>query len=78
MVLFTLGTGIGCGIIVGDLAIDGENGYGAECGHIVIDCSDERPDVRLRTARPSRSLCQRHGRGEARPRGPGRGTGQFA
>ena len=40
MVLFTLGTGIGCGIIVGDLAIDGENGYGAECGHIVIDCSD--------------------------------------
>ena len=40
MVLFTLGTGIGCGIIVGDLAIDGENGYGAECGHIVIDCTD--------------------------------------
>lgn len=37
MVLFTLGTGIGCGIIVGDLAIDGENGLGAECGHIVID-----------------------------------------
>ena len=40
MVLFTLGTGIGCGIIVGDLAIDGENSHGAECGHIIIDCSE--------------------------------------
>ncbi len=39
MVLFTLGTGIGCGIIVGDLAIDGENSHGGECGHIIIDCS---------------------------------------
>jgi glucokinase len=41
MVLFTLGTGIGCGIIVGDLAIDGENGLGAECGHIVIDYAED-------------------------------------
>jgi len=41
MVLFTLGTGIGCGIIVDDLAIDGENGHGAECGHIVIDYADD-------------------------------------
>jgi glucokinase len=40
MVLFTLGTGIGCGIIVGNLTIDGENSHGAECGHIVIDCSE--------------------------------------
>ncbi len=39
MVLFTLGTGIGCGIIVGDLSIDGENSHGAECGHTIIDCS---------------------------------------
>lgn len=37
MVLFTLGTGIGCGIIVGDLTIDGEHYFGAECGHIIID-----------------------------------------
>ena len=44
MVLFTLGTGIGCGIIVGDLAIDGENSHGGECGHIIIDCS---PGARL-------------------------------
>jgi glucokinase len=41
MVLFTLGTGIGCGIIVGDLLIDGENSHGAECGHIIIDYHDD-------------------------------------
>jgi glucokinase len=41
LVLFTLGTGIGCGIIVGDHSIDGENSHGAECGHIVIDMSDD-------------------------------------
>jgi glucokinase len=41
MVLFTLGTGIGCGIIIGDLLIDGENSHGAECGHIIIDSRDD-------------------------------------
>jgi len=41
LVLLTLGTGIGCGIIIGDLSIDGENSHGAECGHIIIDCSDD-------------------------------------
>lgn len=40
MVLLTLGTGIGCGIIVGDLLIEGENSHGAECGHVIIN-SDE-------------------------------------
>jgi glucokinase len=37
MVLFTLGTGIGCGIIVDDVSIDGAHSHGAECGHIIID-----------------------------------------
>jgi glucokinase len=37
MVLLTLGTGIGCGIIVGDLVIHGAHSNGAEAGHIVID-----------------------------------------
>jgi len=41
MVIFTLGTGIGCGVIIGDLSIDGEHGHGAECGHIIIDCRDD-------------------------------------
>lgn len=37
MVMLTLGTGVGCGIIIGDLIIEGENGHGTECGHILID-----------------------------------------
>jgi glucokinase len=41
LVLFTLGTGIGCGIIIGDFIIDGENSHGAECGHIVINPADD-------------------------------------
>lgn len=41
MVFLTLGTGIGCGIIVDDTVIEGVNGHGAECGHIVIDYADD-------------------------------------
>ena len=41
LVLFTLGTGIGCGIIIDDVSIDGENSHGGECGHIVINNSDD-------------------------------------
>lgn len=37
MVLFTLGTGIGGGIIIGDLLVVGEHSHGAECGHMIID-----------------------------------------
>jgi len=37
MVLLTLGTGIGGGIIVGDMLIEGVHGCGGECGHILID-----------------------------------------
>ena len=40
MVMLTLGTGVGCGIIVGDLIIEGENGHGTECGHIIVDSAD--------------------------------------
>ena len=41
MVLFTLGTGVGGGIIIGDLSLEGENSAGAELGHIIIDYNDE-------------------------------------
>ncbi|MEZ6070141.1 MAG: ROK family protein [Pirellulales bacterium] len=41
MVLFTLGTGVGCGVIIGDLLVTGENSHGAECGHIIIDYRDD-------------------------------------
>jgi glucokinase len=44
MVLFTLGTGIGSGIIIGDLCLDGENSHGGECGHMIINCA---PDARM-------------------------------
>jgi glucokinase len=40
MVLFTLGTGVGGSIIVGDLSIDGEHGNGAELGHTIIDYNE--------------------------------------
>lgn len=43
MVLLTLGTGIGGGIIVGDLLIDGAHSCGSECGHILVNPCDGAP-----------------------------------
>ncbi|MES1213683.1 MAG: ROK family protein, partial [Singulisphaera sp.] len=43
MVMFTLGTGIGCGIVVDDMVLRGEHSHGAECGHIIIDCRSDAP-----------------------------------
>jgi len=37
IIMLTLGTGVGGGIIIGDLSVDGENSAGSECGHIIID-----------------------------------------
>jgi glucokinase len=42
MVLFTLGTGIGCGIIVHGQVLEGEHSHGAEVGHIRIEISSPR------------------------------------
>lgn len=44
MVMFTLGTGVGGGIILGGVSVDGEHSFGSELGHIIID---HRPDARL-------------------------------
>lgn len=44
MIMLTLGTGVGGGIIVNGNAVEGVNSFGAECGHIIID---SRPDARL-------------------------------
>lgn len=41
MVLFTLGTGVGGGIVIGDLLVTGEHSAGSELGHLIIDCSDK-------------------------------------
>jgi len=41
MILLTLGTGVGGGIIIDNFSIDGEHSHGAEIGHISIDTSDQ-------------------------------------
>jgi glucokinase len=43
MVMLTLGTGIGGGIIVGDTLIEGEHSCGSECGHILVNPADDAP-----------------------------------
>lgn len=40
IVMLTLGTGVGGGIIIDDLLIDGEHSHGGELGHIIIDFSE--------------------------------------
>ena len=42
MVLFTLGTGVGGGIVIGDRVVEGEHSHGAELGHIIIEMSAPR------------------------------------
>jgi glucokinase len=42
MVLFTLGTGIGGGIVIGDRVIEGEHSHGAELGHMKIEMTNPR------------------------------------
>ncbi len=41
ILLITLGTGIGAGIIIDGESIDGAHSHGSECGHIIIDISDD-------------------------------------
>ncbi len=43
VVFWTLGTGIGAGIIIGDMIIRGEHSHGSECGHTVIEMTNPRP-----------------------------------
>lgn len=42
MVLFTLGTGVGGGIIIGDVVVEGEHSHGAELGHMKIEMTAGR------------------------------------
>jgi glucokinase len=43
LVLLTLGTGVGGGIIIGDTLVEGEHSCGSECGHILINPSNDAP-----------------------------------
>jgi len=40
MVMFTLGTGVGGGIIIGDTIVEGEHSHGGELGHMRIEMPD--------------------------------------
>lgn len=42
LVLFTLGTGVGGGIIIGDLVLEGEHSHGGELGHMKIEMTKPR------------------------------------
>lgn len=44
LAMFTLGTGVGGGLIFDGNLINGTNSFGSECGHFVVD---SRPDARL-------------------------------
>ncbi len=44
MILLTLGTGVGGGIIVENELLNGVNSFGSECGHILVDSA---PDAQL-------------------------------
>lgn len=37
LVLLTLGTGVGGGIIIGNVNVEGAHSHGSECGHIIVD-----------------------------------------
>jgi len=41
MLMLTLGTGVGGGIIIEGKSIDGDHSFGSECGHIIIDQRDD-------------------------------------
>ncbi|GIX00991.1 MAG: hypothetical protein KatS3mg111_4323 [Pirellulaceae bacterium] len=44
LAMFTLGTGVGGGLIYEGMLINGANSFGSECGHFIVD---SRPDARL-------------------------------
>ncbi|WP_246112953.1 ROK family protein [Allorhodopirellula solitaria] len=41
MILLTLGTGVGGGIIIENELVNGVNSFGSECGHILVDTADD-------------------------------------
>jgi glucokinase len=57
MILLTLGTGVGGGIIIGDMLIDGIHNCGGECGHILVDPRDEAPRDSLGKSGSLESYC---------------------
>jgi glucokinase len=42
MVLYTLGTGVGGGIVIGDMVVEGQHSHGGELGHVKIEMTHPR------------------------------------
>jgi glucokinase len=42
LVFYTLGTGLGGGIIIDDQIIEGEHSHGSECGHVILEMDNGR------------------------------------
>lgn len=42
LVMFTLGTGVGCGIVVDGSILQGRHSHGGECGHIIVEMENGR------------------------------------
>lgn len=57
LVLLTLGTGVGGGIIIGDTLVEGEHSCGSECGHILINPAADAPMDSLGKRGSLESLC---------------------
>ena len=78
MILFTLGTGIGCGIIIGDTVIRGAHSHGGESGHIVIDFNENARLCDCGQCGHLEAYASATGIIRTDPRDSGRGPGQFA
>ena len=61
MVLLTLGTGIGGGIVIGDMLVEGAHSCGSECGHILVDPSDQAPRDSLDKTGSLEAYCGSYG-----------------
>lgn len=42
LAFWTLGTGVGGGIIIGDTIIEGQHSHGSECGHLILEMEGGR------------------------------------
>ncbi len=77
LVMFTLGTGIGGGIVIDGLIMEGRHSHGAECGHIIVQMENARQCScgaygHLEGYASATALVKRA------PRGPGAGQGSRA
>jgi glucokinase len=75
LVMLTLGTGIGCGIIDHGRIVEGRHSHGAECGHVVIQMENARRAAAAASATWSLRLGHRAGQEGRRGPGPRRGDG---